>query len=150
MASSRRSFLAGAAAWIGLAATAPLYAEVTADHSSWSKNASSWVDTTPYEFTPELFEPLVGSKFRVTDATLGGLTMTLTSVELPQAKSGPGTAVKSPPVSGFALHFRQISGVWLPQGTYQLSLPQLGTFPLFIVPGSKVRPTSYTAIINHI
>ena len=131
-------------------ATAPLHAEVTANLPSWAKNASSWVDTTPYQFTPELFEPLIGSKFQVTDASLGSLTMTLTNVELPQPKSGAGVAVKSTVVSGFALRFRQISGVWLPQGTYQLSLPQLGTFPLFIVPGSKVRPTSYTAIINHV
>jgi hypothetical protein len=118
--------------------------------SSWAKNKSSWVDTTPYEFTPEMFKPLVGSRFKVTDATLGSLIMTLTRVELPQAKSGSTTAVVSPAISGFALRFRQISGVWLPQGTYQLSLPQLGTFPLFIVPGSKMRPTSYTAIINRV
>lgn len=91
-------------------ATAPLHAEVTANLPSWAKNASSWVDTTPYQFTPELFEPLIGSKFQVTDASLGSLTMTLTNVELPQPKSGAGVAVKSTVVSGFALRFRQSPG----------------------------------------
>jgi hypothetical protein len=60
--------------------------------SSWAKNKSSWVDTTPYEFAPEMSKPLVGSRFKVTDATLGSLIMTLTRVELPQAKSGSTTA----------------------------------------------------------
>jgi hypothetical protein len=145
MKPSRRSFLAGAAALVGASATAPLLASQTPSTSNWDTNATNWVDTTAYNFTPGLFEKLVGRTFSVKDSTRGSLKMTLTRVTAPAASN------KSlPAVTGFTLHFQQTSGTWLPQDTYQVSINELGTFPLFIVPATAARPTNYVAVINRI
>lgn len=144
MTGSRRKFLASAAALLGVSATAPFLSAESLAISTFQPRAPRWVDSAAYNFTPELFKKLIGRTFKVQNATGGSMQMVLSQVLVPVSSSnGPG-------ITGFGLHFQQTSGNSLPQDTYETSIAELGTFPLFIVPASKARLTTYTAIINHI
>jgi hypothetical protein len=96
-----------------------------------------------YQFTPELFQPLVGTNFQAVDDKGRRLVLRLRSVsDLSKQCNGSQTA--------FSLQFQMVSGKQLPQGTYQFSTPPLGTFLLFVVPSKPSKTGTYTAVINRL
>ena len=158
---SRRSFLSTAGALIAAAAAAPLEAvrPPRADDAPAptgpgrgpvSTPAASWITNQPqiqtvalYQFTPELFQPLVGTNFQAVDDKGRRLVLRLRSVsDLSKQCNGSQTA--------FSLQFQMVSGKQLPQGTYQFSTPPLGTFLLFVVPSKPSKTGTYTAVINRL
>jgi hypothetical protein len=50
----------------------------------------------------------------------------------------------------FSLSFSSREGDALEQGTYTVSHDALGSFPLFVVPGSDGRGPTYTALVNRL
>lgn len=50
----------------------------------------------------------------------------------------------------FSLHFRQVNGPALGQGTYTLQYPRLGPVPLFLVPVGRPERRRYEAVVNRL
>jgi hypothetical protein len=104
----------------------------------------------------QMFEPYVRERFSISRAgqSLGKLTLievtdiTPAATE-PSPQGGKGMALtKGRALTSFALRF-QGSGGRLPQATYILSQPALGSFPLLLVPAAPdVDPPTYTAIFT--
>lgn len=97
----------------------------------------------------QAFEPYIGERFSISQERkpLGKLTLIAVS-ELASAALGAKKAPSAQTLTGFTLRFQGSGGV-LPQGTYILSQPAMGEFPLFLVPaGPGVNPPTYTAIFN--
>ncbi len=145
MDTSRRSFLtgmAGVGTYITVAATTPLGATNVKSIDSALTDLPQFNSVKLNEFTPELFQGLLGSTFKVTDHSTN-LSLRLVGVELAKQPDGvpPNPAM-------FSLHFRYLSGKALPQGTYQFHHTQLGSFVMFVVPCAKVQKPTYTAIFN--
>ena len=158
---SRRSFLSTAGTLIAAAAAAPLAAvrPPRADEgvapighgvAPTSNPTNAWVTNQPQfktvvlnQFTPELFQPLVGTTFQAVDDKGRRNTLRLLAVnDLSKQCHGSRTA--------FSVRFELISGKQLPQGTYQFSAPTLGPFLLFVVPSKASRNATYTAVINRL
>lgn len=159
---SRRSFLATAGTLIAAAAVTPMEAvrpprledaparSGRTGAASPASAANNWVNnqplvqsTSPYQFTPELFQPLIGTQFKVADSHSQRATLRLMAVDdLKKENLASKTA--------FALRFQLVGGKSLPQGTYQFFTPPLGTFLMFVVPSRPSKNTSYTAVINRI
>ena len=146
--SSRRAFLAATGTFLAAAAALPLQAVGQAPAADAggpagraSDPANAWLGDQPqyqsislYQFTPQVFRPLIGSNFVVTDSQGHRLGLRLTAVnDLSRQNPGSRTA--------FSLSFQQQSGQKLEQGTYQFSTPPLGTFLLFVVPSKTLRQT---------
>lgn len=154
---SRRAFLASAGTFMAVAAAAPLEAvlprragEDRAPGTRAPGSAANWLAKQPqfqtislYQFTPQLFQPLVGTTFQAVDGSGRQVALRLITVtDLRQQCRGSQTA--------FALRFQLLGGKPLPQGTYQFSSPPLGTFLLFVVPSRPSKGATYTAVINRI
>ena len=158
---SRRSFLSTAGTLIAAAAAAPLAAvrPPRADEGAapvghgvapTSSPANTWINNQPqyktvslYQFTPQLFQPLVGTTFQAADDKGHRLSLRLMTVQdLSQQCHGSQTA--------FSLQFQTISGKAMRQGTYQFYTPTLGQFLLFVVPSKPNKNTTYTAVINRL
>lgn len=156
--STRRAFLATAGTFLAVAVAAPAQAvkplatgegSVPAPGHSPGQ-ANTWVNNQPqyqtvslYQFTPQLFQPLVGATFQVSDGQGHRLSVRLLAVN-DLIKQNPGSQ------TAFSLRFQQKGGTALDQGTYQFSTPSLGKFLLFVVPAKGPRGATYTAIINRI
>jgi hypothetical protein len=86
------------------------------------------------------YTPLVGTSFRVQRPGGRRVVLYLASV----------TALESEAES-FSLIFRSREGSRLPQDTYRIEHPRLGTFPLFLVPvGAQRADQEIQAIVNRI
>ncbi|MBV8159904.1 MAG: hypothetical protein JO265_03170 [Acidimicrobiia bacterium] len=103
------------------------------------------------ELTQETFESLVGSRFGVL-APGGASVGAGQEVELVEVRSfGAAPAQPAPTATGFALLFVGPAGAQLPQGTYELAHPELGTVPLFLVPvGLDERGVQYEAVFTRL
>ncbi|HUK87730.1 MAG TPA: hypothetical protein VLT85_08710 [Terriglobales bacterium] len=155
--SSRRAFLAATGTFLAAAAALPLRAVAQAPAADAggpagrpSDPAHAWLGERPqdqsmslYQFTPQLFQPLVGSSFQVADSQGHRLALRLVEVN-DLRKQNPGAQ------TAFSLRFQQQGGKALEQGTYQFSAPPLGTFLLFVVPAKARTGATYTAIINRL
>jgi hypothetical protein len=87
----------------------------------------------------DTFAPLVGQRFAAGEP---GQAVTLALVSA--SASGPRTGPK-----GFSLLFRGPADEPLPQSTYPLAHPAIGSVPIFIVPvGSDAQGMQYEAIFN--
>ena len=94
--------------------------------------------------TRQSFEPYLRERFSISLAgkPLGRLTL----IEVTEIKSNSQSPLR--PLTAFALRF-QGSGGLLPQETYTLSQPALGSFPLLLVPCAAGAATpTYTAIFT--
>lgn len=155
---SRRSFLATTGALIAAAAATPLEAVrpplISEPHAPTGPGghnpANTWIGNQPqyqtvalYQFTPQSFQPLVGTNFKVTDSQGHRLTLRLMTVS-DLSKQCPGSK------SAFGLRFQVVAGKPLGQGTYQFYTTTLGTFLLFVVPSIMTSHTTYTAVINRV
>jgi len=118
-------------------------------------------------FSQAMFEPWVGTPFKVTSGSGMGRTLILSSVKsltvtTPKASTQAGSApvlksnlrrttslnAMSKQVEGFTLNFRA-SGPAMPQDTYTLSSNYMGSFSLFLVPGtSSLLSTNYSAVFS--
>jgi hypothetical protein len=113
----------------------------------------------------ELFQPLIGESFQVTQwggVLLDRLTLlAATPFESPQTASRTGKANSAPKipasivsssvpaVNSFGLRFQGSSASQFPQGTYTVTNQSLGSFALFLVPGGPGKsPQTYTAIFS--
>lgn len=86
------------------------------------------------------FEPLSGETFTL-DTGRGELALQLKEVRR------RGSAVRDD--GAFSLDYRSPPGPFLPQGTYPITHPALGTLDLFIVPlGPKDGGNSYEIIFT--
>ena len=159
---SRRKFLSTTGTLIAAAAAAPLAgvrppraedAPVPTGHggsgprsspaNAWVANQPQYKSVTLYQFTPQLFQPLIGSTFEASDSKGRRVSLRLNAVtDMSQECHGSQAA--------FALQFQTISGKPLPQGTYQFYTPPLGEFLLFVVPSKPNKSTTYTAVINRL
>jgi hypothetical protein len=110
------------------------------------------------DISEETFAPLIGESFAVSQGNRRLEPLTLLSVTSAAKPNPPSTLSKArntlkPPeqtVNCFSLRFKS-SGESLTQGTYTLTNASLGSFPLFIVPGSReTSPHSYTATFNRL
>jgi uncharacterized protein DUF6916 len=159
--SSRRKFLTTAGTLIAAAAAAPLAAvrpprleDAPAGSgrtaTTTAGQAGAWINKQPlyqsvalFQFTPELFQPLVGTQFKVADSHGQRASLRLMAVsDLKKQNLSSKTA--------FSLQFQLVGGKALPQGTYQFFTPTLGTFLMFVVPSAAAKNPHYTAIINRI
>jgi hypothetical protein len=95
--------------------------------------------------TSETFAPHVGSEFEATSQADEVLHLVLTSCE-EDAASGPPDAERIP----FSLIFRDAGATrYAPQQTFTIRHPELGEFPLFLVPlGPGERGVRYQAVIG--
>jgi hypothetical protein len=85
----------------------------------------------------QMFADFINSSFVVHHPELGKVDVYLKEVEdlRPQAfKNRPAKGIEC-----FNLIFVNQSGTALPQGTYTMEHPKLGTFDLFLVPGINLR-----------
>lgn len=149
MPSTRRIFLAAAGAVAAAAVTKPLEATVSViTGKPKSLPGGVGVDASLYDFTPQMFQGLLGSRFSVSDPKLGTAQVKLIAV----GKVPPVTAALAGQPSyrpaAFSLRFQSISGAVLPQGTYTFKSTSLGSFPLLVVPSAATTNRTYTAIIN--
>ena len=78
-------------------------------------------------FRFDSFTPLVGRTFSI--AGPGGMV----HVVLAQVKDGP----KDRRTDQFTLVFAAENGTVLPEGTYEVTFPDLRTFPLFVIPAGN-------------
>jgi len=91
----------------------------------------------------QAFNAVLSSGFNTQDQKGNPIVLVLTAVLDPMpVVSAPGT----PELDTFLLQFYAASDP-LPQGTYNLQHPILGSFPLFIVPSGG---STYTAVINRL
>ena len=101
----------------------------------------------PAELNHALFAPRVGATFEATINPV--LTVTLELVEatlLPAQPNRPAALGTRPP---FSLLFRATRETVLPQRTYELRHPELGTFKIFLVPiGPDESGPRYEAVFN--
>ena len=100
-----------------------------------------------------VFQPWVGTVFTISGPSGAGGKLTLKAVANlsalapPAANTSSRTKVPGTRVTGFTLTF-QGTGKALPQTTYTLTHPGLGSFSVFLVPsGGKGQPT-YTAVFT--
>jgi hypothetical protein len=92
------------------------------------------------ELTPGDFEPHSGQGFQLAAAS-GGLELTLVEVKR------LGTALR--PGGAFSLLFVAPAGPFLPQDTYRLTHPKLGTLDVFLVPiGPTQGGNGYQAVFT--
>lgn len=155
---SRRRFLATAGTLLAAAAAAPLGAvrpprveDAPAPTHGRAPNAQgAWLSRQPqyqtvslYQFTPDLFQPLVGTRFTAQDGEGQRMTLRLLSVN-DERKQSPGST------TAFSLRFQLVAGKAAPQGTYQFSSPPLGQFLMFVVPSGASKRATYTAVINRL
>jgi hypothetical protein len=157
MSLTRRRFIEAASLTL-LASSAPAVA-FAQSVSGLKQDAFSAEEVAMLDdISEETFTPLIGENFAVSKGNrlLGSLT--LLSVASAEKPNPPSTLSKArnaskPPeqtVNCFSVRF-QSSGESLPQGTYTLTNASLGSFPLFIVPGSReMSPHSYTATFNRL
>lgn len=95
---------------------------------------------SPRHLRLSTYEPLVGSSFVVQRPGTAPLRVTLASA----------TALPSLGES-FSLIFTARGNARLPQLTYTIQHPRLGSFPLFVVPvGSAGKGRSFQAIVNRL
>jgi hypothetical protein len=142
---TRRNFLESATVTVLAGAVLPrVFAQSSTGSSSFFDNISA-----------ETFKPFVGDKFSIAanGRSLGSLTLIAVTQE-PQAKpvtTSAGSVSKSTALDldTFTLRFRG-SGAALPQETYTLSQLSLGSFPLFLVPGSSGGTPTYTAVFSRL
>jgi hypothetical protein len=141
MSVTRRNFLERATVTMLAGAVLP---------KAFSQSSSSFFDN----ISAETFKPFIGDKFSIAanGRSLGSLTL-IAVTESPSsapetAKAGSGSKAPAQTFDTFSLKF-QGSGVRLPQETYTLSQLSLGSFPLFLVPGSSGNSApTYTAVFN--
>ena len=89
------------------------------------------------------FQPLVGQTFGVEITGESSIQLTLTEANL-----GPWQPPEGSP-SAFELMFRGPSDPILPQATYRLTHPELGSLDIFIVPiAHSDERTTYQAVFN--
>ncbi len=89
--------------------------------------------------TPDSYRPLIGSDFTVIDPRFGSRIFRLEEVK---------THIDDEVQLCFDLLF-SCTGDLLPQLTYDVQHPQLGKFPLFLVPIRKKREgLQYEAVFN--
>jgi hypothetical protein len=147
MSVTRRNFLSRATVTMLAGAVVP---RLFAQHGTPTPASSSFFDN----ISAETFKPFVGDKFSVAlnGHSLGAITL-IAVTQVPSAKppttaAGSGAKSSAPVLDTFTLRFRG-SGVPLPQESYTLSQLSLGSFPLFLVPGSSggSSPT-YTAVFS--
>ncbi len=86
------------------------------------------------------YEPLVGQRFGLDGCEAASSLQLVAADELPSAGEC------------FSLRFASPEGVMLPQGTYQLEHPALGTVALFLVPVGPGRSGALEleAVINRL
>lgn len=153
---SRRAFLKGSVI-VALLSTVPIKDAVAAFlHSDTlaviqGKGVASSVALSAMH--PSTFAERQGERFKVQSGVQNVPDMELvavTSQDFSVAKAGLDKDT-SLPTECFAVSFRQTSAVPLQQGTYTFTHQQLGTFPLFIVPGAPGKDTqTYVAIFNRV
>jgi hypothetical protein len=102
------------------------------------------------------FEPLIGEEFAASSGhhSLGSLTLlSVSEVVAAKAPTKPQMVGRVPQplqqsITGFTLRF-QGSGTAMPQGTYILRNPSIGSLPLLLVPShAGAGPATYTAVFN--
>ncbi len=140
----RRTFLSGLAACVGAGAILRMWLsrgeesvpepEVTRAPADGIKdllsNSGSPLDRT----SAAIFEQHLGSAFRIVagSGTVSQLVH-LVKVSRSQTIASPGRSAPEP-TPAFSLDFRGGSGPGLLQDTYRVEHPQIGVFPLFLVP----------------
>jgi hypothetical protein len=153
----RRAFLRSLAAWSGVGAILPALlrggkaSAAGAGLSSVSGHGVRNVDndlSRPLDRTSAvLFEQQIGTRFRVVPASgASPQVVSLAKVTRSETIAAPGR-IAPLPTPAFSLIFRGNSGSALDQDTYRVEHPQLGVFPLFLVPiGPKRAEVRYQAV----
>jgi hypothetical protein len=153
----RRSFLLRLAAWSGAGAILPALLRGAKASATGAGHASppgqgfgiaANASAGPLDRTQAaLFEQQIGSRFRVIPSSGSSPQfVSLAKVTRSQtiAAPGRGAAVATP---AFSLIFRGHAGLALDQDTYRVEHPQLGVFPLFLVPiGPEQADMRYQAV----
>jgi hypothetical protein len=153
----RRTFLSGLAACVGAGAilrmwlssgeeslTEPDVTRAPADGiKAVLSDSGSHVDRT----SAAIFEQHLGSAFRIVAGSGSSSELVhLVKVSRSQTIAGPGRCAPEP-TPAFSLDFRGDSGPVLLQDTYRVEHPQIGVFPLFLVPiGPDHADVRYQAI----
>lgn len=97
-----------------------------------------------HHLSAEQLQPFVGSRFSVEVGLGAPLQVELAEIHSPcPQKNDDGARGES-----YALSFRMVRGVTVPQGTYVFEHKKLGRSALLVVP-SDSKPTHYVAVINH-
>ncbi len=135
---SRRAFVQGAGALIAVGWLRPAVPP--------ARSNAAEPPPPVHALSQAAFAAYLGESFRVAGGTTAPLNLRLVDVadRRPRADGHHGG-------ESFALIFRGPGDQALAQETYQFSHPDLGTFPLFIVPG-LVSPdgVNHEAIINRL
>lgn len=137
---TRRNFLERVTATMLVGAVVP---------KVFAQSGSSFFDN----ISADTFKPFIGDAFNI--ALNGKSRGILTLVAVTQAPPVPPTTTKAAmgsksttqPFDTFTLKFRG-SGIALPQETYTLTQLSLGSFPLFLVPGTSGGSPTYTSVFN--
>ena len=96
--------------------------------------------------TYDTFSPYVGNAF---EAHLGADRVQLVLVEATESEYDGGTGPDGKVRKQFRLEFRGAASAALEQATYVFTHPQVGEFPLFIVPiGADVEGMRYEAVFT--
>lgn len=104
-----------------------------------------------FYFSHETFTPYLNSTFRIATRAKGvAFDATLVQVFDYQAQAR-ARKVKTHDGECFSLTFRAGERDTVSQGTYKFAHSALGSFSLFVVPGTpSAEGTIYTAVINHL
>jgi hypothetical protein len=153
----RRTFLSGLAAWVGAGAILParlLKGKQSVPEPGLPKAPGDGMKTVlgtpgrPLDRTSAaIFERHLGSAFRIVAGSGAAPQLVhLTGITRSQTIAGPGRNATEP-TPAFSLVFRGLSGPDLLQDTYRVEHPQLGAFPLFLVPiGPNQSDRHYQAV----
>ena len=153
----RRTFLSRLAAWGGAGAILPTMlpgGKAVGSRRRVAPGAGAGIETAlgtagrPLDRTcAEVFERQVGTRFRIVDGPGSApRSVRLATVTRSRTIAQPGRRAPEP-TPAFSLIFHGPSGPALPQDTYRVEHPQLGAFPLFLVPiGPDRDDARYQAI----
>ena len=110
----------------------------------------SLADVSLQHATAHDFAPLVGTVFRIHVSPRRFLDVQLVRSQEYRPRQVQRAAPADPSLRPpFSLHFQSASRQPLPQDTYRIAHPMLGTFSLFLVPiGPHQGPVVYEAAFN--
>lgn len=121
-------------------------------------STGNFASPVPVYLRQETYVKLLNTKFQVCPSGAPAVTVRLIKVSGQKPSVDPSRPAKSRRqgvAESFSLQWLAPAGTSLPQKTYTLKHPEIGTFALFLVPFSPQRSTSnsgvrYHAVINRL
>lgn len=102
------------------------------------------------DFNAAVFRPLIGQRFRLVVSSAETREATLSDVQVFHPSNSPDPVPADQDALQFSVTF-DVPGARLPQATYELSHPEWGEAPLFLVPVAAIAGgIQYEAVFSRL